>query len=386
MTLVIACVADLHIANHRAHGGAWTGGLNVRGQETIDGLGNALSIAEASGASRMILLGDVFDTTKPDPQLIAGAQHMINAHLTPVRVLKGNHDEGSSAPGDHALGPLGETANVEVYETKHVEQNVMHNVDVIYLPFETGAAKDWLPKRLDEIDAATDTNRTRILCLHLGIHDQQMRNGGPASFWIEKSDDAISAELLAAECYKRNIRAVFAGNWHGRRIMEFSFPPNARGLDTVTLVQVGALTPTGWDNPGLEGYGGVALAKIDPDGTFELSFGEIPGPRFVNVKSTDELDLAVAEANGNRLYVRWHAKPTEVAHAREELARYEAVLTATDITINKEETQAMAREAATAAQSTTTLAAVLDSFVSKMPMPETVNRERVFNRCKVYIG
>ncbi len=362
----------------------------MRGEETIGALGNALSIAEAAEADRMILLGDVFDTTKPDPQLIAGVQHVINAHLTPVRVLKGNHDEGSSAPGDHALGPLGETANVDVYETCYVEQ--IDLVDVLYVPFESGPAKEWLPKRLDEIDSANaistgdPRSKVRILCLHLGLHDAALR-GGPASFWIEQANDVIAAEVLAAECYKRNIRAVFAGNWHGRRVMEFSFPPSPTGLTTVTLVQVGALTPTGWDNAGLVGFGGVAIANIDDaTGAFTLEFAEVPGPRFVNVRSTEELDAAVANGGTNRLYIRWHAKPTEVAYARAELARYADVLTASDIAIDKEETQALAREAATAAQSTTTLAAVLDSFVAKMPMSETVNRTNVFNRCKIYLG
>lgn len=391
--ITIAFVADLHMANHRQHGGVWTGGLNVRGQETIHAFGNALSLAEAHGAERMVLLGDVFDTVKPEPQIIAEAQRMVNSHITPVRVIKGNHDEASSEAGDHALGPLHETANTRVYEAPDVEVLAVGRttVEMHYLPFETGPATDWLPKRLDDMGLRHGSGKpgvVRLLAIHLGLHDQEMRKS-PTAFWFEKSNDAISAEYLAAECYKRGIHAVFAGNWHGRRTMEFAFPVDPKtGLQAVTLVQVGALTPTGWDNAGLTGYGGVAIAKIDEAGKLDLEFGEVEGPRFVNVRSLDELARAVTDAGGNRLYVRWHAKPTEVAHAREELDRYKvpgSCLVASDIAIDKEETQTLAREAAEAAQSTTTMQAVLEAFVAKKPMPETVSRTNVYNRCRDYL-
>jgi hypothetical protein len=387
-------IADLHIANHRGNGGEWASGINERGRHTIDAFGNALTLAESTDCARLIVLGDVFDTTKPEPQLIAGAQAMMNQHPSVIkRIIKGNHDESSNAPGDHSLGPLHETAGCEVYEVPTQEFYVgvastigqQWGVNVIYVPYQTGVAKEWLPVELGKL--TIDPKMVNILCLHLGIHDQSVRD---EFFWADKATDAISAADLALLCHAYNIRAVFAGNWHGRKVMEFAFDPHpVHGHTQATLVQVGTLCPTGWDNPGLDDYGAVAFAEIDDNtGVFTLSFAEVPGPRFVNVKSVEELQAVLAAARGGDLYVRWTAKPAEVAHAREELEDLANLkqVKGWDIRIDKEEIQVMARQAAEAAKSTTTLAGVLDAFVSKMPIPDGVDRSSVFQRAKDYLA
>lgn len=397
MSRTLAFVADLHMANHRAQGGPWESGLNTRGRLTVDVFGNALSLAEAHEVDRMIVLGDVFDTTKPTPQLIAAAQQMVNHHHgLEIRIIRGNHDMESTDLGDHALGPLGALRDVKVYEQPDLEilpGNPMvtfeqPGLDILYVPFEPGPAHEWLPMRVQGLmnSRSTEVVTARVLCIHLGIYDSTML-GGVDGQWISKAHDAVSLEQLAKICFQHRITAVFAGNWHSRRVWNVKEDKTGR---RVTVVQAGTLCPTGWDNPGLEGYGSVTLVTFGNDGSLHnLTHPEVPGPRFVNVKSEEEAKAMAAFAKRTKcqLYVRWTSKPDTVASARSALGAMHAAgeIEAFDTPIDKSEVQLQARSAAEAAQSTTTMQAVLEAFVTKMPMPEGVSRENVFNRAKNYL-
>lgn len=390
---VLAFVADLHIASHRSQGGPWQGGVNERGRMTIECLRRALAAADEAEAVTFNMLGDVFDTVRPEPQLIAATQRAMNEHRTlPKRIIKGNHDENSSELGDHALGPLGELRDVEVYERPHLERLeyndmvAMPRVEVFHVPFETGPASQWIPERVAALAAESHPDAARILALHVGIHDKGLRD---ANFWAEKANDAVSAELLAGVCRDHGIRIALAGNWHGRNVMEYTHPPLPSGQDRVILVQVGTLCPTGWDNPDYWGYGSVALVAVQDDGRVSVDFREVPGPRFVNVSSEVELEDAYDRAHqqGCPLFVRWVCQPSDVAGARHALtrAREAGTIAGWDVSVDKKETALQAREAAKAAQSTTTLQGVLSAFVSKMPLPEGVDRDRVFALADGYL-
>lgn len=67
------------------------------------------------------------------------------------------------------------------------------------------------------------------------------------------------------------------------------------------IMQIGALIATGWDNPGLYGYGTVAFWNGE-----RLSWEELPGPRFCTVRSDEEEKAVVAEAAklGHNLFLR----------------------------------------------------------------------------------
>lgn len=62
------------------------------------------------------------------------------------------------------------------------------------------------------------------------------------------SHGALPVDTAFALCSEYNACAWLSGDWHSRKVWE-------RG--GVTVAQVGALCPTGFDNPGLTGYGSV---------------------------------------------------------------------------------------------------------------------------------
>jgi hypothetical protein len=99
----------------------------------------------------------------------------------------------------------------------------------------------------------------------------------------------------------RNIKAICLGDWHQRRLWmdgkrrgDAPSSPVRIGADAEhVILQGGALCPTGFDNPGLRGYG--TLAFWDQD-AHQLSWQEIPGPRFCVARSDEEEQAVVEEA------------------------------------------------------------------------------------------
>lgn len=389
-------IADLHMASHRLAGGAWRAGINERGYRTTGVFGNALSIAEAKGQQCVVALGDVFDTTSPEPQLIAEAQKMIVDNGVPLHVILGNHDIESADEGDHACGPLGGLRmHVDVHERPKIviigevglTGSERKPVELWMVPFTSGATKDWLPKALMDLSNQSHSNSIRVLCAHFGIYDPPMLQG-PGANWILVADDAIFSETLGELCVDYNIPLVLAGNWHTRRVMQHS----AHGRD-VLMVQAGTLCPTGWDNPGFDGYGSLVCVEVDEQGIIDVGFTEVPGPRFVVIRSEEELIEARLQAKNKHcdLYVRWIATPDGVAEARRVLesahngSASAMGVSAFRIDLDKSEAKAASQAASAAARSSTTREEALEAFVAKMPLPENVERARVFNLAKGYL-
>ena len=92
--------------------------------------------------------------------------------------------------------------------------------------------------------------------------------------------------------------------------------------DECIILQGGALNPTGFDNPGLHGYGTAALW----DGE-RLSWQELPGPRFCVVLSDAEEKSVVDEARRLRhdLFLRRYYEGKEKPEAPEGVEAYEAL-------------------------------------------------------------
>jgi hypothetical protein len=69
------------------------------------------------------------------------------------------------------------------------------------------------------------------------------------------------------------------------------------------ILQGGALCSTGFDNPGLHGYGTLAFWDTDEH---RLSWQEMPGPRFCVARSEEEEQAIVEEARrlGHNLFLR----------------------------------------------------------------------------------
>src|SRR5882724_6254079 len=108
----IAFVADPHIANFPAHGGPAIAGINRRCQLTLDTLELAAAKANALDCECFVVLGDLYDTTRPLPQIETAVRKRLSKFDGFVLLLMGNHDRNSGLAGDHALGPTAGAANI----------------------------------------------------------------------------------------------------------------------------------------------------------------------------------------------------------------------------------------------------------------------------------
>ena len=138
---------------------------------------------------------------------------------------------------------------------------------------------------------------------HFGVYDDSF----PA--WCRKSKGAWHVDSLFAFMRERNIKAICLGDWHQRKLWidgksRGSAPGVPIGNDAEhVILQGGALCPTGFDNPGLRGYG--TLAFWDQD-AHQLSWQELPGPRFCIARSDEEEQAIVEEARSlkHNLFLR----------------------------------------------------------------------------------
>jgi len=351
----ISFCADIHIANHQRMGGPVLSGLNRRCALALRVFKDAV---QGSQTDLMVVLGDLVDTTRPEPQVLTGIQEAIGSKR--VVLLMGNHDQVSTKPGDHALGPLAPVANVIERPTVLA----FPGGALFCVPFRPGRARDWLPEVVATL-APEKTAGGKVLLLHLGL----MGDDVPA--YLKDAHDAVPASLVKELCEQHGMDAAFAGNWHGYR----EFPGN--------VFQCGTLCPTGFDNPGLEGYGQVLTWDF---ATKTMSRVEVEGPRFLKLK-TKRLPLHMALPPGD-LYVQIMAEAEQVAGAKAWLdtARDAGLVLDGEVVLDDVEVKVAARTAATVARSAKTLDEAVAGFVAQMPMPDGVDREAVLARVKGYLG
>ncbi len=369
----VAFVADCHLGNHKRFGGPVESSLNRRAREGLDVLRRAVVTARHKGCSTFTVAGDLFDYDRPEPQLIAATQRVFEQrggedHLG-IWALVGNHEQVSNAEGDHAMGPLEPVVNV-------VEQPTWVNIPPSHggrpivmglIPFRRGKASDWLPEAVRQLFADVPRAHTRILALHLGISDSK------TAPWLLSAPDAIDVCTLRDIVRESNVRAVFAGNWHDRQIWRF---------DDLTVLQIGALVPTGFDNPGMHGFG--TLAIFDDRASDPVSFHEISGPRYIKVTKASE----IPQSDQNKIYASVTAPRTEFGAVSADFGRAveSGRLVAAEVLPDTSENAAAARSAADAAKAAGTLDEALSKFVGEMHVAEGVKRDDVLTRSRKYLG
>lgn len=371
----IAYCADLHLASHRVHGGPIQSGVNFRGQLAVDCLKLATHVAMKAHANWLVALGDVFDHTRPEPQLTTMVQEVLKQAGPSFRttLMVGNHDQHSTSPGDHALGPLSSPTCQVVELPKAYRSN--NGWGMALLPFNPLPAMEWLPKAIADMGTQLDGMRLRILGLHLGIADSNTPE------YIKGAHDAIDVEVLTQLASKAGFSYVFAGNWHGHQQWD---------RNGVKVVQVGTLCPTGWDNPGLAGYGTVVVFDTET-GAIELS--EVPGPRFLKLNSSldvTSIDWVGLRAKGHVPFVRYEV-PVGSARMAEATAWLEAqvaagLIVAGDVMPDKDSVALAAIDAAQAASGAGTLQQALTRYVAGVELPEGVTRERVLQLTNHYLN
>jgi hypothetical protein len=355
----LAFISDVHLGNHNRHGGPTEVSLNKRCRQTLDVLDEAAGLAEDVGAAGLIIAGDLFDRHDPLPQLITEVHEILKDRSYKVVVLAGNHDIVSSERGDNALGAL-RAAGTEVIEEPSVVTFGAHDVELLVVPFIAGFNADLQIASTVEKLVGPDKAKHRILAIHMGVKDE----GTPP--WLRASKAAVSLSLLQTVMDEQGIAYTFAGDWHDRRSWR-------------RVLQLGALVPTGWDNPGLTGlYGTFALYDTD---ACEVDVRELSGPRFIKIGIDDE----VGEVGFNSVYAEILAHPLRVTEALARASVLGERVTA-EVIIDTDAASVEMRRATTAAQSAETLEEALTIYVREMPLEEGVDRDSVLELCKGFMS
>lgn len=354
-------IADVHLGNHRRFGGEAVAGINRRCQMILDAIDLAIKKVYLD-AGMFVVAGDLFDTSHPSPQVIAAAQRAFADVETSL--VMGNHDLVSSAPGDHALGPLHGFEDIRVFSAPTATR--VGDGQLVIVPFQPGPAVEWFDGALAKAVAACgQVAAPRCLVIHLGIEDDSTPP------WLKGAHDSIRLERLVEAAKQHGIQAVLAGNWHSRRHWK---------VDGVEVLQIGALVPTGFDNPGEEGYG--TLARWSPGAP--LSWTEIPGPRFIKVTTTEDLAVAMVPKDAPRfISAVLPSGDLQRGLGLVEKSKGEGMV---EILPDDEEALASARMAASAARSASTLEEALERFINEMALEEGVDRQRVLARSREFLS
>lgn len=324
----VAIVFDPHFWPHRRHGGPTVKGINRRAALCLDAGRRAVNVANAHNA-QLIVAGDLVDSAGPVAPQFAHALRKTLTRTQSCTLMLGNHD--MTADGDHSLG---------IYETAEYLSRVRVCDDI-----EVRSAPREMWEELEDVEP----DPRPALCLvpfHRDIRDERVRDvplviahfgvyddSFPA--WCKKAKGAWHVDALFAFMQERNIKAICLGDWHQRRVWQkrrdtIVYHTNRvdclNALSTVdgpVVMQGGALCSTGWDNPGLHGYGTVALWDADEH---RLSWQDLPGPRFCVARSEEEERSIIAEAQrlGHNLYLRRYYSGTR-PETPQGLEAYEAL-------------------------------------------------------------
>lgn len=373
----IALAADVHLGNHRLQGGpVGTAGINLRGRLILDALASAYSIARGAGCEAMVICGDLFDTSKPAPQMIAAAQKIIREGGLPTHVLMGNHDMASAGEGDHALGPLEPVASVISRPARVRLKGSVDEVDLWAVPFRPGKAEEWLPAVLAEVQGfpapGSPASSSRVLALHLGLQDEKTPP------WLCDSHDSVQVELVQELMKRHDIDATYMGNWHDPK--EVTYHDVDRSVtQPLRIIQIGTLCPTGFDNPGL-GYGTMAIHDSLKGKNCETV--RVPGPRFVATVP----DAEKAKKSGCSAFLRLRVSPDEMPRERERARQLEATGIRVELVPDAAEAAAALRIAAGASRDSESVEQSIAAYVEQMPLEIAEIRPAVLERVKRYLG
>lgn len=380
----VAWVADVHLGNHKVMGGPVEVGMNRRCREGLDVFRRAVALADELSCAAGVVLGDLFDYWRPEPQLLDAVRVVLKKARARWYLLVGNHDQVSGRRGDHALAPLRGVATVV---DRPALVSVGGQVELALVPFvPERPAREWIAEALGALELSP---YPRAVGVHAGVSDADTPP------WLASSLDQIPAQELADLAKCAGTRAAFAGNWHSRRTWRLcaNDPPPLRSRSSVDVVQVGALVPTGWDNPGLDGYGGIAVwepgrphavtCDLNEDcscgHTGDVSFADLVGPRFLAVNGLCEAERLFGPEAREQMRAEgldeevcwWRVRATAGAAERDavvDLLRGAGLL-GWEVLPDAAEVREEAQSAAAAARSAETLDEAVGAFVGSMPLP-----------------
>jgi hypothetical protein len=386
----IAFLADVHVGNHKRFGGEVRSGINARANLCLNVLSSAV-VRAGEVADYLFICGDLFDGVRPEPQIIAAVADVLHEGGIPIYLLRGNHEMVSTDAGDHSLGPLEVVPDVEgvIEEPTRIRLESVPDdrgkevVEVFAVPFLPGSHATKLPGILKSLAVqggqqgeSPPASTPRLLALHSGISDDK------TDLWLKNTPDSIPAGTLADLMHEHGVGLAFAGHWHKHRSWEFAMVPG--GVESCKrIIQLGALCPTGWRDPGVEGYGTLAIwdSRKDADKATLLA---VPGPRFL----VGAGEVEAANKQGHKVFVKWPAiSAEEEAGAQVVLAslKKRGAIVGGEVEQDRCDSEVAARTAASVARSADTLAEALAHYVEEMPLPEEVDRAAVLERAKRYL-
>lgn len=345
-------------------GGPIRCGINRRCRHVLDTLIRAVSVAKRHGCEHFVVAGDLFDTTKPLPQMVAAVQKILRGEFESTILVLGNHEHVSTEPGDHALAPLEPVAKI----VEKPAVLLLPGVELFILPCIPESAEEWFSIEVTKLaNGRRWNNRSRVLCFHLGVADEE------TAHFLKGAKDSIGAGEVLEICEEHHFDAVFAGNWHDQRVWENK------------IFQLGALAPTGFDNPGLNGYGGLGIYDSS---TKKTELIEIPGPRFITVDLDGHGLEDVDEEMGHILFGRFACIPSDVAATKEwgQKLKDEGVVEEFILRLDKTVQEQAARRAAQEVRKASTLKEAIVKYVEKMDLPEDVDRQEVVRQAEKYLA
>lgn len=363
----VAIVADVHVANHRRFGGPFRAGINSRCELALDTLREAVATANGLECEAFVVAGDLLDSVNPSPQVVAATMKVLSRFNGERFVMRGNHEMASEHPGDHSLSPFFPVAYiVDSSSLAHLTDALL-----VLIPYQSGPSSTWLEREVDALfSRLLPITEPVLACLHLGLE------GETTPEFLRGAEDSVQATELARILEKHRVSYAALGNWH-----ETKFARHAG----VQMLQVGTLCPTGFSNHGFSDYGAMAIWD---SGKGSLSSIRIPGPRFVQVSSENELEDALGvAASGCSIFVEWSVEPGDVASAKERLSklREEGKIVDGEIRVRREGQEREAHVAASAVSSAENLDESLSSFVDGMQLPEGVDKSSVLEESRRYL-
>lgn len=391
----IGFIADVHVGNMNRFGrGTAKAGINRRARMTLDVLSEVFKSDPARDCEAIYIAGDLLDSVRMEPQLIAATQEAIYGSdwiaqaVTRVRIIVGNHEQASEEPGDHSVGAVG-GAVCKVIERPEVVQedsksNYQDAVDVYAIPFDPSKrGADLIESAIAEIELTRDEDENgqrpldldlcpRVIVAHLGVEDSS------TPVWLRGAHDSIKATELYSLMKRANIRTAIVGNWHNHRVWRFE--------DGRQIVQCGALVPTGFSNPStveqLRGrdedpYG--SLIVWDTEEPARITRHVFDGPRFIKTRNVDEATEALDESD--RAFVELSVSPDAVSQARDALAErltgWEEARTRLEIVADTRDVAKRIESAAISARESDTAERAVSEYVLNMPLDEDLERAEV---------
>jgi hypothetical protein len=380
----VAFVADCHIGNHQVLGGPYEKRMNTRCRETARVLRNALRVAEKRDVDAFVVLGDLFDTADPYPQIEAEVMGILVEYSScPIYLLVGNHDQWSVRVGDNALAPL-RFVSEHVHVVDHSEmirvaakgKGGARDAFLLMQPFIAGASAEQVLDAARMVFSLPRTDGAPLyLCAHIGIKNARTPP------YLRASQEGVEEEWLRGWLERAGARGCCVGNWHehyadaGRRI-----------------VQCGALCPTGFDNPSPEDvredrFGTVVLLDTDT-GEFDLSV-RVPGPRFLTLDHASGWRGIVAAYRkaGHLPYVRLRTQPENVPSVMGELQlaiEEDAVFAGEVVPVVDAHRRSEAAKQATEAYRSRTLISAIDAYIDRVELDPGLDRENVRKKVLKY--